>query len=127
MTALSSGGPVVIEGNFTFTNCTLGGSSCTATEENGPAQIKILKEGHETAKVTGEWLVHIVAGSTIDCSYVGAGIVGTKKGPLLSTQPNGETGVFDQTLTKETGGFLCPKTAKLDIVLSPLSATYISR
>jgi hypothetical protein len=122
----SSGSPLVIDGTFTYTNCTFAGSSCTATEENGPAEIKILKEGHESGKVTGEGLVHLVCGASIDCSYNGTGLAGAAKGPLLSTQANGEVSISEQATTKETGGFLCPKTAKLDITTTPLSATYIS-
>jgi hypothetical protein len=118
--------PLVISGSFTYTNCTLGGSSCTATEESGPAEIKTLKEGHEKGKVTGEGLVHLVCGKSIDCSYNGTGLIGTAKGPLLSTQANGEVSLSEQATTKETGGFLCPKTSKLDITTTPLSATYIS-
>jgi hypothetical protein len=118
--------PQIVKGNFTYTNCELGGGSCTATEENGPAEIKVSKEGHETARVTGEYLVHVVCGSTMDCSYTGTGVIGTAKGPLLSTQTNGEVTFSEQSLTKEAGGFLCPKTNKLDITTTPLSATYIS-
>ena len=120
----SVGSPLIIEGNFTYTSCELGGSSCTATEESGPAEIKVLKEGHEKAKVTGEGLVHLVCSGFIDCSYNGTGLTGTGKGPLLSTQANGEVTLSEQSTTKETGGFLCPKTAKLDITTTPLSATY---
>jgi hypothetical protein len=118
--------PLVISGTFTYTSCTFGGSSCTATEESGPAEIKVLKEGHETGKVTGEGLVHLVCGSSIDCSYNGTGLAGLAKGPLLSTQANGSVSLSEQATTKETGGFLCPKSAKLDITTTPLSATYIS-
>jgi len=118
--------PLVIKGNFTYTNCELGGAGCTATEEHGPAEIKVLKEGHEKAKVTGEGLVHLTCVGFIDCSYNGIGLVGTGKGPLLSTQANGEVTLSEQSTTEEPGGLLCPKTAKLDITTSPLSATYIS-
>jgi hypothetical protein len=118
--------PLIISGGFTYTNCTFGGSSCTATEENGPAEIKILKEGHEKAQVTGEYLVRQVCGTAIDCSYTATGTVGTAKGPLLSTQTNGEVTFSEQARIKETGGTLCPKTSKLDITTTPLTATYIS-
>jgi len=117
--------PLVISGTFTYTNCELGGKGCTATEEASPAEIKVLKEGHETAKVTGEGLVHLVCSGSIDCSYNGLNLVGTGKGPLLSTQANGEVTLSGQSTNRETGGFLCPKTAKLDITTTPLSATYI--
>ena len=114
------------EGSFTYTECKLSGSSCVATEENGPAAIKVEKTAHETAKVTGEYLVHVVCSGFIDCSYNGVGLVGTFKGPLLATQENGEVTITEQTLTKEAGGFICPKTTKLDITMSPLSAIYVS-
>jgi lysophospholipase L1-like esterase len=117
--------PLVISGSFTYTNCELGGGSCTAVEEASPAEIKVLKEAHEKAKVTGEYLVHLTCSGFLDCSYNGVGLKGTAKGPLLSTQENGEVTISEQSLTKETGGFLCPKTAKLDITTTPLSATYI--
>jgi len=123
----SAGAPQELEGNFTYTNCTLSGSSCTATEENGPAEIKVLKEGHEKAKVTGEYLVHVKCSGFLDCSYTGAGLAGTFKGPLLATQENGEVTISEQSLSKEAGGFLCPKTAKLDITTTPLTAAYLSK
>jgi len=113
--------PLVISGNFSYINCKASGlGSCTATEENSPAEIKVLKEGHEKAKVTGEGLVHLVCSGFIDCSYNGLNLVGTGKGPLLSTQANGEVTLSEQSTTKETGGFLCPKTAKLDITMTPV-------
>jgi hypothetical protein len=120
--------PLVISGEFKYTNCELGGSSCTWTEESGPAEIKVLKEAHEEAKVTYEYLVHIVCGKNIDCSYTGAGLVGTGRGPLLASEgnPYGEVSLTGQETTKEAGGFLCPKTAKLDITTTPLTVTYIS-
>src|SRR6185436_7346086 len=49
--ALSTlGAPLAIHGKFTYTNC----GGCEATEENGPAEIKVLRLGHETADITGE-------------------------------------------------------------------------
>jgi hypothetical protein len=50
------GAPQVILGNYTYTGCN---SNCTVTEENGPAVLLLLKESHETAKVTLEWLIHL--------------------------------------------------------------------
>lgn len=121
------GAPQEIKGNFTYTNCSAGGSqSCTRTEENGPSVLTFLKEGHESAKGTGESLVHVVCGSSIDCSYTLVGIVGLVRGPLLASENNGEITYVEQTMPKELGGFLCPKLAKLDANFVPLSATYIS-
>jgi len=123
---IKAGPPLVLSGTSTFTNCELGHSSCSVKEESGPGESKVLKEGHETTKVTGENLLHVVCSGFIDCSLNGTGIVGTGKGPLLSTQKNGEVTVSEQATTKETGGFLCPKTSKADGTVTPLAATYIS-
>jgi hypothetical protein len=115
--------PVVISGSFTYSSCTFGGTSCTFTEENGPGEFKVLREGHETSKVTGEYLAHLKCGENLDCSYNGVGLAGRGKGPLLSTQANGEVTWTEQSLTKEVGGFLCPKISKLDITMVPVSET----
>ncbi len=111
--------PLVISGTFTYTNC----GSCTATEENGPAEVKVLKEGHETASVVGEGLVHVEC-SGLNCRYNGVGLKGSAKGPLLSTETNGEVTLTEQTTNKESGLF-CPSTSKLTITTTPLEATYI--
>jgi hypothetical protein len=123
---VSWGPPIVIRGTFTLTGCTLGSNSCTVTEENGPAELKVEKTGVETTEVTSEYLVHLVCSGFIDCSYTGAGVKGTGKGALISTQENGEITFSEQALTKEAGGFLCPKTAKLDLTLRPLWPIYIA-
>jgi hypothetical protein len=107
----------------TYTNCN---NSCAVTEENGPAFTEALGESHETAKVTGEGLVHVECGAFIDCLYNYEGLVGTAKGPLLSTETNGEVKITEQSLSEEGGSFFCPETSKLTITLTPLSATYIT-
>jgi hypothetical protein len=129
-TLSSRGSTITVHGSNTYTNCHFENesSSCTFTEESGPGEMKLTKEGHETASVTFEFLLHVVCSGFIDCSYNGVGLKGTAKGPLLSAQTpdNGEVSLSEQATNKEAGGFLCPKTAKLDIVTTPLSATYIS-
>jgi len=115
----AEGAPLVIEGNFTYTNC----GSCTATEENGPSTIEVLKESHETTKVTGEGLVHVNC-SGLNCRYIGEGLAGTGKGPLLAGQANGEVSIQEAVTAKESGLF-CPSTSKLDLKTTPLSATYV--
>jgi hypothetical protein len=117
------GNPLVIHGAFTYSNCN---NSCTVTEENGPAEIKVLWESHETSKITGEGLVHLVCSGFINCRYNGVGLVGTGKGALLSSETNGETTISEQTTNKESGS-LCPSAAKLDIRTTPLSATYLKK
>jgi hypothetical protein len=117
----AAGAPQVITGNFTYTNC----GSCSATEENGPAEIQVLKTGHETSSVTGEGLVHVNC-SGLNCRYNGEGLVGTGKGPLLSAEsrPNGEVSISEKSTAKESGLF-CPTTSKLDLTTTPLTPTYI--
>jgi GDSL-like Lipase/Acylhydrolase family len=116
------GAPQVIEGNFTYTNCD---NSCTVTEENAPAEIQVLKEGHEKAKVTYEYQMHLVCGAFINCKYNGESWTGTAKGPLLSAETKGSVSIQEQVAHK-VGGVLCPKEVKLDITTTPLIATYIA-
>jgi hypothetical protein len=116
-----SGAPLIIHGSFTYSNCN---NSCTATEENGPAEIKVLKEGSELASVTGEGLVHLVCSGFINCRYNGTGLKGHGLGPLTSSETNGSTTLSEQSTAKESGT-LCPSTAKLDITTTPLEPIYI--
>jgi len=112
--------PLALTGSFTYSNC---GSKCIVSEENGPANVSVLKSGHETASVTIALLLHLTC-SGINCSYSGK-VEGTAKGPLLSFEPNGEVSFQEKSLSKETGAF-CPTTAKLDAAGTPLEAIYIS-
>jgi hypothetical protein len=119
-------GSVLVQGNFTYTNCLdEKPNTCTVTEESGPVNITVLKEGHETAKVTGEGEVKVVC-TGISCKYNGEGLVGTGKGPLLSSETNGEVSIVEQT-TKKVSGLLCPATAKLDIKTTPLVKVSLSQ
>src|SRR5690349_2915548 len=111
-----------ISGNFTYTNC----GSCTATETSKEAIIKVLKLGHELADITGEGEVHVVCSSSLDCTYKGEGLVGDALGPLLAEAENGEVRIERQEVKKVAGGFLCPKNSKLDLLTTPLSATYVA-
>jgi hypothetical protein len=116
-----------ISGAFTYTNCILGGANCSIAEENGPSKVTVAGEGHETAVVTKENLVYVVCGSSIDCRFHGTGLLGTAKGSLLSAQKNGEVVLLGQSVSKEAGGFLCPKETKLDMTTTPLEATYFAQ
>src|SRR5262249_22248767 len=111
--------PQVIKGHFTYTNC-----GCTVEEVSGTtAKIEVLREGHETASVKGSGKV-IVNCFGIECTYVATGLKGTAKGPLLSTEANGEISISEQVLTGS--GIFCPSEGKLDIKTTPLSAAYFS-
>jgi len=120
--------PLVISGAYTWTNCKLGESTCTVTEATANAEIKVLKEGHETATSTVNVGFQVGCPGFIECTFVSAGLKGTAKGPLLSAQvpDNGEVTQLETILNKVAGGFLCPKSVKLDITTTPLTATYIS-
>jgi hypothetical protein len=125
-TASSLANPLVITGKFTYSGCqTASGSSCTVTETSASSTIKVLKTAHELGSVTGNGEVNAHCGFFINCTYDGEGLSGHALGPLLSTAANGEVRLEEQT-THRTGGSLCPETAKLDLLTSPLSATYIT-
>ncbi len=108
------------EAKFVYTNC----GSCTLTEENGPALLEVLREGHETASVTIESLLHSEC-SGLNCRYNEVGIKLTAKGSLLSTETNGSSVATEQSLNKESGLF-CPSTTKLTITTTPLTVTYLN-
>jgi hypothetical protein len=121
----SLGSPLVMQGNMTATNCVdEKPNSCTVTEEGGPSEAKALLEGHETAKVTMEGLIKVVC-TGISCKYNGENLIATFKGPLLSSETNGEATIIEQTV-KKVSGLLCPTTAKLDGTITMLEATYIT-
>jgi hypothetical protein len=116
------GSPLKIKGNFAYSSCN--GGECEVKEVSSSAVIAVLKEGHETATVTGGAEALVKCGFFLHCVYNGGSLKGTAKGPLLSTQKNGETSIQGQAPTK-VSGFLCPSTASLDITTTPLSPTYI--
>jgi len=117
---------VILHVKISFSNC----GSCTVEElEGGETTIEVLKEGHETAKVTGEGVMFVdCGGEALECEYDWEGLVGTAKGPLLSSETNGSVSITNQVVHKHPGGGgqLCPETSKLDITVTPLSATYIT-
>jgi hypothetical protein len=117
------GAPQSLVGNFTFTNCSGG---CSRTEENGPTTLYLLKNGVESAEVTGEGSeIHVDCGLAMNCSYSFENLTGFAKGPLLSKANNGEISWLEQEIT-HTSGLFCPSLAKLDAELVPLSPAYIS-
>jgi hypothetical protein len=123
-TLVALANPLVIHGAFTYPEFECS-NNCIVEEENGPAELKILREGKELAKVTIEWLIHVICFGFINCRYNGVGLLGHGLGPLLSTQLSGEISFIGQKLNKERGT-LCPSTAKLDLVTTPLEHVYIS-
>jgi hypothetical protein len=123
--SLGLGSPLIIHGHFTYTECKRGTENCTATETSTDSLIEILKEGHETAKVTGNGTVNVHCGFVINCTYDGEGLKGTAKGPLLASSENGEVTLSEQT-THKVGGTFCPETGKLDIATMPLEKVYLS-
>ena len=118
---LGLGAPLIIHGDFTYTNCNNG--NCTVTEVSSDALIEVLRLSHETVDVTGEGEVNVHCGFFINCTYNGEGLEGSAKGPLLSTESNGDVSISGQE-TSLVSGF-CPEHAFLDIKTTPLSATYI--
>jgi len=112
-------------GNFTYTNCVReNGKSCEVKETSSGLTIKVVKPAHELATVTGSGEVNVHCGVLINCTYDGEGLQGHALGPLLSEAENGEVSLEKQKTHRVKG--VCPETAKLDILTSPLEATYIS-
>ncbi len=123
-----SGAPLLINGAFTYANCVSTHGACTAiTEENGPSELEILKEGHETATVIGEGLVRVKCPFLL-CNYTGEGLIAEAVGPLLALkeeeETNGTVAIEEQPVHKEGGAF-CSSEAFLTIVLEPLEPIYI--
>jgi hypothetical protein len=123
----SSASPLIIDGAFTYENCT---NKCEVKEENGPAQIKVLREGQELAKVTSgtggaAGLVHVNCPGFINCRYTGSGLVGHGLGALTSSETNGAIALSEQEVAKESGS-LCPSTGKLDITTTPLEPLHLA-
>ncbi len=116
------GAPLIIDGTFTYSSCN---NFCSLKEENGPAEIVVLKTGTELAAVTGERLLHLSC-PFINCRYTGVGLEGLGLGPLTSgpSAPNGSVIITEQQTEKESGS--CPEETFLTITTTPLSATYIS-
>jgi hypothetical protein len=120
--------PQIIEGNFTYTNCLMGSTKCTVTEKNGPSWVEILKWASERADEWVQGEIQVKCGSFINCVYglePVSGSAWTVIGPLISFETNGEVFAGSKSLTK-ISGLLCPVEARLDITLTPLSATYIA-
>jgi hypothetical protein len=122
--SLSLGAPLLIHGHFTYTECKRGTENCTFEEKSTDSLIEVLREGHETAKVTYILTFNFHCGFIINCTYDGEGLKGTAKGPLLASSENGEVSLNEQTIHKVSGTF-CPETGKLDIATMPLEKVYI--
>jgi hypothetical protein len=116
------GTPQLLEGKFTYTNCN---QSCSREEVNGPASLSLLKTGHESGEFSGEGEIHSFCVGFLDCTYSFENLIGKAKGPLLSSQANGEIS-YEEVLLTKVSGFLCAKEAHLSATFVPLSATYIS-
>jgi hypothetical protein len=116
------GSPQVLEGHFTYSNCSGG---CTRTEISAGGTLFFLRTGTESAEVTGERFEILSKCSSFHCVYSFEGLIGDAKGPLLSTASNGEFTYVELSLAK-VSGFFCPSVTKLDAEFVPLSKTYIS-
>lgn len=116
------GSPQFVQGKFTYTNCN---QKCSREEVNGPSTLSFLRTGHETAEFAGEGEIHSLCVGFLDCTYSFENLIGAAKGPLLSSEANGEIKYTEQLLTK-VSGFLCAKEAKLTATFVPLTPIYIS-
>jgi hypothetical protein len=124
--SLGAGKPLVIHGNFTYSNCLRNGQACTVTEISTDSLLGVLRTGHETASVTFESEFNVHCGLFIKCTYKGEGLEATAKGSLASSAENGEITLNEQTIKHVGGPYICAETSKLDIELHPLEAVYVS-
>src|SRR6185295_1403667 len=91
-----SGSPLIIHGTFTYA-CK---NNCTVTEEEGPAEIEVLRTANELGTVTPEALVHVVCG--LNCRYNGVGLEAHALGALTAGNETGEVVLNEQELNKES-------------------------
>jgi len=116
--------PLHFVGNFTYSSCIdEAGRHCLAIEASSTSLITVLKTATEKGVVLGEGEVLVRCGFFIHCWYNGFGLEGTAEGPLQAGG-NGVVKLHEQTVNRVKG--FCPETSKLDILLTPLTATYIS-
>ncbi len=108
-------------GTFTYTNCSNG---CTVSQVGGAA-FSQLKEGHEKAKVEFGFTVRVACMAFI-CNYIGGVVTGTRWGPLLSLEVNGELSIEKQTLFAQNPD-LCPPMGFLTLRTTPLTKLYVTR
>ena len=116
------GAPQVVEGWFTYSTCN---NFCSVKEENGPAELKILRTGTELAAVTYEFLVRVKC-PFINCSFNGAGLEGHLLGALSAANSRGEYTILLGELNAEFGGEMCPAFTFLRVTTETTSTTYVS-
>lgn len=118
--SLGLAAPLVIHGNFTYSNCS---SGCTATQTSTSALIEVLKEG-AGGSVKGTAEVNVHCGSLINCTYNGVGLKGTAVNANLPATA-GETVIEGQEV-KKTGGIFCPSTGTLTTHAESLTDLFLT-
>jgi hypothetical protein len=116
-----SAAPLTIEGTYTYSSCN---NSCSVKEENGPAEITVLKTGTELGTVTGQGLLHASC-PFINCNYSGEGLEGHALGALAAANKKGEISFKEQEAIKESGS-LCPSKVFLSIRTEPLGEFFVT-
>lgn len=114
--------PLVLLGLITYTNCNNG---CEAQEVSPHIILRVLREGHELARVTGEGEVLLSCGLALHCVYNAQSLVGHGLGPLLG---GGLTGVvtYNNATVNKVSGLLCPSTSRLHAEYVSLKHLYIA-
>jgi hypothetical protein len=111
----SLGAPLVISGTFTYSSCN---NFCSVKEENGPAELEVLKTAADLGEVSYEFLVNVKC-PFINCNFIGEGLEGHALGPLTSKSgENGSIVITEQVTEKESGS--CPEEAFLTLATTPL-------
>jgi hypothetical protein len=116
------GAPLAIHGKLTYSSCN---NFCIVSEVKGTeTTVEVLRTASELTSVTGEGTVYVEC-PFISCVYNGEGLEGHGLGPLTSSQANGSVVISTQKTMAVEGS--CPESAFLDITITPLTATYISK
>jgi hypothetical protein len=129
---LGVAGPQVIHTDeLIFQNCGTNAKhdNCTVTTEELPL-LHLLKIGIDEGSLlalAGEVHVKctIVGFVKINCNYQLNNLLVSIQGPQASGTSNGDLHAEEVPLNLVLGGGLCPETSSLDVLLLPLSPTYI--
>lgn len=119
--SLGLANPLVLHGNFSFSNCTNG---CIVQETSSSALITILKEGAGSLTITN-FTVQLHCGEILNCTYSGSGLKGTVVNASLPSTA-GKLVSTKQPLLK-TGGLFCPKESTFTTSLESLTDLYLSK
>ena len=114
--------PTIIDGNFSYSDCTPG---CTVAEASGEAQLKLLKTTLTEGSMSGSLEVSVSCLFSVDCTYkLGTLVIGATSASLPTT-----TGqwLLSKGALATVGGMTCPMSTTLDMTMESLKDIYIKK